>query len=255
MLQQAVTMYRPYVLGIRSFLNYASGGLLAGTPAAGQHSKSIAASLDIFSQSSPFGTPCMYKSLEAAAIVLQLARGLDDRLSEENELAKSFFAALDQLQIFFLEINRTKGSTALRFEGKQVVVLEGFDRAGKSTLAESFVSRFDYSSTCALENCYPEMKTIFTSLHEATAAAFEFVSCYFLAREIFEAESNQTIIVERFYHFACANAACVPSSRDPRTLPEIAFYWPNDLPKPDLVSYAFILFCTKGYPFTIITAQ
>ena len=239
MLPQLLAMYQPYVMGLRSALQYVARGLKGPSdhdvttrlPLPNSHHIQT----DSLSKLSPYGAPYMYKSLEAAANVLRLARDLEPRLSEDNALANEFFEELVQLEIFIAQLNRNKESVRMKFKDKQVVVFEGFHGSGKSTLSNLFISH--YKSTLHFSVCdvWPEIRHICSETHEGVAVAFDLASCYFVSKQILEADSNQTILVENYYHWVCAQTACLEHSRDPRSLPEMTFFWPQDLPEPDLV--------------------
>ena len=235
MFNRVLSVYKPYMLGLRSLFQYAAGGIL---PSSEDRKSSRLLDAKRFEEvvgRAPYGAPHMYKSLDAAAAVLVMARTLDDRLGTSVDLANKFYLALDELQLYFFLLNRTKEEVHCRFKGKQVVVLEGFDQSGKSTLKKGMVSQFRSTMSVSLDSLWPELNDIFAALPESIYGAFNYILCYMLAQQIMEAEDSQTIFVERYFHYYCATAACLDRNRDPRSLSEAAYYWPNDLPQPDLV--------------------
>lgn len=223
------------MLGLRSLFQYAAGGMLPSSEDRKISKRLEASRLEQAVGRAPYGAPHMYKSLDAAVAVVAMARALDDRLGTAHELANNFYRALDELQLYFFLLNRSKEEAHCRFKGKQVVVLEGFDLSGKSTLKKGMVSRFRNTMSCSLDSVWPDLNDIFATLPEAVYGAFNCIRCYMLAQQIMEAEEHQTIFVERYFHYFCATAACLDRARDPRSLAEVAYYWPNDLPQPDLV--------------------
>lgn len=233
MFSRLVSLYRPYMLGIRTLLQNALLPALTGTPSP----QSTAQLLDSLASSSPYGVQHMYKSLDAAVVVLLMAREMDPRLSSSNDSARAFYSQLAELQQYIFIMGRAKSSAQHNFGNKQVIVLEGFGQSGKSLLLRALVARFGHTAGCALDEVWPDMRAIFAGMPEAVSCAFDFVKCYFLARRISEVEDGQTVFVENYYHSSCARTACLDQSRDPRSLPEVAFYWPTDLPQPNLVGF------------------
>lgn len=228
MLQHLLALFKAHMLGVRSLFQYA---LL---PVQATHTQS-GALLDALTSTAPYGAKCMYKSLDAAVAVLLLARGMDNRLADTTEASGSFYERLTDLQHFFFLYNKNKTTSWYAFQNKQVIVLEGFDKSGKTTLQNGLTSRFNNTISCSLRDISQDMEQIFSKMPEAVSCAFDFVRCYFLARQIIEAEDGCTIFVEQFYHYSCARTACLKSGSDPRNLNETAFCWPNDLPQPNLV--------------------
>lgn len=189
------------------------------------------------SDACPYGVPYQYKNLDSAAMVLFIARAHEPRLSCGNETARKFYSQLNDLMLFFLEYNKNKSARDNVFDDRKVIVLEGFSGSGKTSLSCGMASKFDKTSELRMHSFHAEIRQVFESMPVAVSQAFDFVICYFMARDIIERQAPGGIVVaERYYHYVCARASCLDKQKDPRTLPEPGYYWPCDLPKPHLVS-------------------
>jgi len=175
--------------------------------------------------------PSSYKSLEAAAMVLRMARKLDDRL---NSPAMNIYFDL----LLTLQNSRFQ---KVGFKNKKVIALEGFPGCGKSSLANKLVEVSGARSFISTPTFILEVKDKFSVLPEPVCRAFEHTINYFIAKEITECTEN-IVIIEQYYHAICANSACAVCGtiQEVEELPLSAFDWPLDLPQPSLVVYLLV---------------
>eukprot|EP01041_Mallomonas_annulata_P012327 gene12327-25935_t len=187
--------------------------------------------VEAIASSTPYEVHSTYKSLEAAAMVLRIAKKYDERLSSPK--MNTFYELLLALQRFRFPKSG--------FDDKKVIVLEGFSGSGKTTLAHSLTEISGARIIINIPDFILQVRDIFSLTPEPICRAFEHTINYFLAKEVTETPAK-VVIIEQYYHSVCAHAACAVCGTIPelQELPISAFDWPLDLPKPTLVVFIFI---------------
>jgi len=117
-----------------------------------------------------------------------------------------------------------------------IVVCEGLDGSGKSSLAKSLGESFPSAKS---HRTPPFSVLQFRKFFDAaetdhkTSRAFYCVGNYLAIQEIYE-QKEDIAIIDRFYASTLAYG-CVDTDVD--ILPESLFEWPKDLPQPDLTLF------------------
>lgn len=182
----------------------------------------------------------VFKTLDAAALVLRLARNLDARLQAP---------ALDAFYAKLCLVERAGMARWKDFGGTKVVAVEGLSGSGKTTLIQGLTSAASTSRSVGTFEHSAELlaaQAVFAILPEPILKAFEFSTNYFMAFAI-QQSGHKVALVERFYHAICAHAVCdgMPAGGpngegDFSKIHTSVFDWPVDLPVPDLVIYLSI---------------
>jgi hypothetical protein len=196
----------------------------------------------------PLGVRCLFKSFETAYAVIRIARPLIEEVSPKHMLVA--------VQHFYSELNELARAGPIDLSRKQVVVLEGLEGAGKSSIAAGLASAYDVSVVSAPPPSVTAMQGIVADLPKLVSRAVDLIACYFVARDAARA-SSVVVIVETGFHKCCAEAVCWGSSDlcggedaargrcvDPSVasaLDQEVYRWPSDLPQPSLVSFAVVL--------------
>lgn len=206
---------------------------------------------------SPHGVPSMVKTLDAAMLILRIARSADPTLSSSQAI-DDFFMFMNEVAVNSSRISRQG------FGDVKVLCIEGLSCSGKSTLVQGLVTRAGAIVIEPLESStLVHIRLLFSNSPEPVTTALEYALNYCTAYRITktaeaaaEAETHtppnkRLIIVDEFYHRTCSHTVCtnVGSEVDPRSLPASAFEWPLDLPTPSLVSlpYTPFLLCLLSY--------
>lgn len=178
--------------------------------------------------------PC-FKSLEAAALVLRMARAQNDARLISKEM-HTFFGVLSEVE----------KSHFLRRDGfcdTRVLVVEGLSGCGKSTILEAIQMRGDSDNLDLMIMKAPtevlDVADTFSGMPFAVAVAFEFIKLYIMSWKI-ATSGAKVVLVERYYHDSFARSLLDHGL----TIEDIAsdplatlFDWPQDLPQPTLVLY------------------
>lgn len=173
-----------------------------------------------------------HRVLDSALIVLRVARSLDSRLQNNADI-DDFYRCLESVE--------RVGFTTKSFDNKTVVVIEGLEGSGKSSVADK-LSKMATNSVVLSRNsihCVRRVQSIFNSMPGPVTAAFECVINYFIAYQIVTNNEYQLFIVEKYQHARCVSNVCerVPTVEEVNTLEASAFEWPFDLPVPQLVVF------------------
>jgi thymidylate kinase len=179
----------------------------------------------------------VFSSLSQAAFVLRLALETNEKyLSKEDPKIQAFYKALDQLE-------RCHIPYFINSRNKKVVVVEGLSSTGKTTLINNLMMKDNSVQLASLPRVYLDAHDIFQDMHPVIVKAFEFVSLYFLAKVVNDAEAT-VVLIEKFYHsrfvFSLSSYFTVEEIKEEMNSkePPINLYeWPTDLPKPSLVIY------------------
>ncbi|XP_037096601.1 UMP-CMP kinase 2, mitochondrial [Syngnathus acus] len=119
-----------------------------------------------------------------------------------------------------------------------VIVLEGLDATGKTTLSESLRDVLKATLLRSPPPCLTPWRARFDQEPPILRRAFYALGNYITAQEIYREASKTPVILDRFWHstaaYAIATAVSGPVSDLPAEDSEL-YRWPDDLPQPNLV--------------------
>ncbi|KAG9465401.1 hypothetical protein GDO78_018398 [Eleutherodactylus coqui] len=119
-----------------------------------------------------------------------------------------------------------------------VIVIEGLDATGKSTLTESLRSHLNAALLKSPPDCISQWRTIFDSESALIKRAYYAIGNYIGAAEIAKASKTSPVIVDRFWHSTAAYTIATEMGGGIHNLPDHhhdVYQWPEDLLRPDLV--------------------
>ncbi|NWX95987.1 CMPK2 kinase, partial [Nothoprocta ornata] len=119
-----------------------------------------------------------------------------------------------------------------------VIVVEGLDATGKTTLTESVKDALNAVLLRSPPPCISQWRTIFDNEPALIRRAFYAAGNYILASEIAKASTQSPVIVDRYWHSTAAYAIATEINGKVEDLPPThheVYQWPEDLLKPDLV--------------------
>ncbi|NWX81477.1 CMPK2 kinase, partial [Nothoprocta pentlandii] len=119
-----------------------------------------------------------------------------------------------------------------------VIVVEGLDATGKTTLTESVKDALNAVLLRSPPPCISQWRTIFDNAPALIRRAFYAAGNYILASEIAKASTQSPVIVDRYWHSTAAYAIATEINGKVEDLPPThheVYQWPEDLLKPDLV--------------------
>ncbi|XP_036449583.1 UMP-CMP kinase 2, mitochondrial [Colossoma macropomum] len=123
-------------------------------------------------------------------------------------------------------------------KGFPVIVLEGLDATGKSTLTESLQKALGATLLKSPPQCLAPYRQRFDSEPPLIRRAFYALGNYITAAQIRRESSQSPVIVDRYWHstaaYAIATAVSGPVEKLPSQGSEI-YEWPSDLLRPSLV--------------------
>lgn len=197
----------------------------------------------------PHGARHMYKSLEAAAMMLRMGSESLRRLLSSAE-HKHFYETLDYLE------QRTQLCSSYC---DKAIVIEGPQGSGVSTLIKNLSELFLNSTTSDQENAPKKWKGIL-GVHDKLQGlpvplvdAFECVCDYCSIVDVgsedgsANSSNDRIVFIERLYHSRVSNILCNKSEQvDITQVPDSAFQWPKDLPVPALVIYLVLPHDERG---------
>ncbi|XP_072221484.1 UMP-CMP kinase 2, mitochondrial isoform X2 [Leuresthes tenuis] len=127
---------------------------------------------------------------------------------------------------------------AIRKPDFPVVVIEGLDATGKTTLTESLRDTLGATLLRSPPECLAPWRARFDQEPPIIRRAFYALGNYITAEQISQEGMKTPIIVDRFWHstaaYAIATAVNGPVSNLPSTGSEV-YIWPSDLLQPSLV--------------------
>ncbi|KAL4624033.1 UMP-CMP kinase 2, mitochondrial [Arapaima gigas] len=119
-----------------------------------------------------------------------------------------------------------------------VVVIEGLDATGKTTLTQSLKEALGAVLLRSPPQCLTPWRTCFDAKPPLIRRAFYALGNYITGREIAVASTRGPVIVDRYWHSTAAYAIATAVSGKVDNLPHPGselYCWPDDLLRPDLV--------------------
>ncbi|KAM8954493.1 UMP-CMP kinase 2, mitochondrial [Pelodytes ibericus] len=119
-----------------------------------------------------------------------------------------------------------------------VIVIEGLDATGKSTLTESLKVSLKAALLKSPPDCIAQWRKTFDDEPSLLRRAYYALGNYIGAAGIAEASQRSPVIVDRYWHSTAAYSIATEIGGGMDNLPEIhhdVYQWPGDLLKPDLV--------------------
>ncbi|KFP16728.1 hypothetical protein Z169_02332, partial [Egretta garzetta] len=119
-----------------------------------------------------------------------------------------------------------------------VVVFEGLDATGKTTVTQSVKNSLNGVLLRSPPPCISQWRAIFDDEPAPIKRAFYAAGNYILASEIAKASTQAPVIIDRYWHSTAAYTIATEISGKVQDLPPVddeVYQWPEDLLKPDLV--------------------
>ncbi|CAN9515906.1 unnamed protein product [Ophioblennius macclurei] len=119
-----------------------------------------------------------------------------------------------------------------------VIVVEGLDATGKTTLTESLRDALSAALLRSPPQCLAPWRECFDREPPLIRRAFYAVGNYVTAEQISQQAMKTPVIVDRFWHSTAAYAIATAVSGPPSGLPDESsevYRWPTDLLRPNLV--------------------
>ncbi|XP_048354236.1 UMP-CMP kinase 2, mitochondrial isoform X2 [Sphaerodactylus townsendi] len=119
-----------------------------------------------------------------------------------------------------------------------VIVIEGLDATGKTTITESLKDSLNAIMLRSPPSCVSQWRKIFDDEPTLIRRAFYALTNYIVASEIAKESTKSPVIVDRYWHSTAAYAIATEISGKVSDLPPLhhpVYCWPEDLLKPDLV--------------------
>ncbi|KAG8445602.1 hypothetical protein GDO86_010399 [Hymenochirus boettgeri] len=119
-----------------------------------------------------------------------------------------------------------------------VIVVEGLDATGKSTLTKTLQESLKATLLISPPDCINQWRKRFDEEPTLIKRAYYAAGNYIVASEIAKGSMQSPVIVDRYWHSTAAYAIATETGGSVQNLPsrhhEI-YQWPNDLLRPDLV--------------------
>nr|XP_033795203.1 UMP-CMP kinase 2, mitochondrial [Geotrypetes seraphini] len=119
-----------------------------------------------------------------------------------------------------------------------VIVVEGLDATGKTTLTQSLKESLRAVLLKSPPACISQWRKIFDNEPTLIRRAFYALGNYIVASEIAAESTKSPVVVDRYWHSTAAYAIATEISGGLHNLPvrnHEVYQWPEDLLKPDLV--------------------
>ncbi|XP_072545741.1 UMP-CMP kinase 2, mitochondrial [Salminus brasiliensis] len=137
-----------------------------------------------------------------------------------------------------LEIVNKQLEACSQDEGFPVIVIEGLDATGKTTLTESLQQALGATLLKSPPQCLAPFRQRFDSEPPLIRRAFYALGNYITAAQIARESSQRPVIVDRYWHSTAAYAIATAVSGPIEKLPALGsevYVWPSDLLRPKLV--------------------
>jgi thymidylate kinase len=204
----------------------------------------------------PHEIPSLFTNFYSASTILRIARFNGELVSEdEGETLHDFFELLNTIENSLHPKSRSR--RADRGVGPFIIVVEGLDGTGKSSLVESLAQELKTTRCMATRTPSKALKAaraIFDTRGGAVARAFYMVCNYVLQHEIQQEQQNHqpssyddeqteakrlTVVVDRWYSSTCAYSIGQHTQGGSEGIDALEddslFQWPHDLEPPGLV--------------------
>ncbi|XP_068792508.1 UMP-CMP kinase 2, mitochondrial [Struthio camelus] len=119
-----------------------------------------------------------------------------------------------------------------------VIVIEGLDGTGKTTVTESVKDALNAVLLRSPPACISQWRTTFDNEPTLIRRTFYAAGNYILASEIAKASTQSPVIIDRYWHSTVAYTIAAEINGKVEDLPPAhheVYQWPEDLLKPDLV--------------------
>ena len=173
-------------------------------------------------------------------------------VNSTNSVSHSFTSIMDNLKPFCnqqevkdlieLCLPLVGNPQSLPLKAKHpVIVMEGLDACGKSTLTSNVVKAIGGSLLKSPPKCVSHLREIFDKYPPSLRRLYYSLSNYAFAAMISDNSQNNIVICDRFWHSTAAYAIATDVKvGDVSNLPycgHTVYDWPSDLLKPDLVYF------------------
>jgi len=169
-------------------------------------------------------------------LILRTARIAYQSHENISKLNK-YYEELDQLEAIYYS-NRMKLTNS---NDKQIVIIEGLNGCGKSTLIDNLQEYCDNISRIDLPKDFITTRSVILSIFPFQLAYLhELASLYYVSLlALLNTPRGHVIVIEKFYHSALTQNVClnVNSKEEIFALNKQMFQWPIDLVVPNLCIY------------------
>ncbi|KAJ3654796.1 hypothetical protein Zmor_013959 [Zophobas morio] len=176
-------------------------------------------------------SPTIYRSAESVLNALNAHKA--DNIEAVNTLIEVYNNALNA----FMEDEKQNPVT----NRHPLVVLEGLDGCGKSTVSKKLASKLQAERWCTPPESIKNIRHLFDE-HAVLRTAYYALGNYIAALECSILLKKQPVIMDRYWHSTSAYAIAQAVNDFPGEVeipPEgdTFYHWPNDLLKPNLVLF------------------
>ncbi|KAM4695561.1 UMP-CMP kinase 2, mitochondrial [Discoglossus pictus] len=119
-----------------------------------------------------------------------------------------------------------------------IIVIEGLDATGKTTLTQSLKNALEAELLKSPPDCISQWRKAFDDEPSLIKRAYYALGNYITASQVANASKESPVIVDRYWHSTAAYAIATEIGGHVHNLPEYhhdVYQWPEDLLKPDLV--------------------
>lgn len=203
-------------------------------PVTGNDECSIDQRNEAYAGAVPHGISGFFTNFYSAATVLRVARQL-------QELDRTVALSPSSLDEFFSLLAKVEGELQAKSQKQPfVVVVEGLDGSGKSTLVETLATSLENAKACATPTAsLKDVRPVFDKRGGPVARAFYMVTNFILQHEIRNNEKHSIFVVDRWFSSTCAYSIAWKNTTGGNesidALPSRLFQWPHDLTPPQLM--------------------
>ncbi|RZB39283.1 UMP-CMP kinase 2, mitochondrial-like [Asbolus verrucosus] len=173
--------------------------------------------------------PTIYRNVEAVLNVLNNSKL--DNIQGVSSLLQIYHNALEK----YLE----EGSE--RAKKHPLIILEGLDGSGKSTVGKKLASRLHAATGCTPPESIKHIRYLFDD-HRELRTAYYALGNYIAALEVAVVLKKRPVVMDRYWHSTAAYAIAqathdFPGEVDIPPEGDSFYHWPSDLLKPDSVIF------------------